>query len=92
MRRLVTWTLMTLDGRFEDGPQALDFSSAVWGDELEAFSIEQLGEVGTLLFGRRTYEGMASYWSGESGPIADRINAIDKIVVSRSLENANWQN
>jgi hypothetical protein len=51
MRNLVTWNVMSLDGRFEDGPWTLDFMGTVWGEELAAFSHEQLDEVGTLLFG-----------------------------------------
>jgi hypothetical protein len=62
MRRLVMWNLQTLDGCFEGiTPWQLDFHMAAWGDELERLSIEQLGEVGTLLFGRATYLGMADY-------------------------------
>ena len=64
MRRLVVWNLMTLDGYFEGrNPWDLGFHETAWGDELEAFSLEQGKEIGTLLFGRRTYEGMAGYWS-----------------------------
>ena len=56
MRRLVAWDLMTLDGYFEGrNPWDLGFHETVWGDELEAFSLEQGKEIGTLLFGRRTY-------------------------------------
>jgi dihydrofolate reductase len=64
----------------------------VWGDELQAFSLEQGEDMDLLLFGRRTYEGMASYWSGESGPIADFMNAVDKRVASRTLEEVGWNN
>jgi dihydrofolate reductase len=57
MRRLVAWNMMTLDGYFEGrNPWDLGFHETVWGDELKAFSLEQGKEIGTLLFGRRTYE------------------------------------
>lgn len=93
MRRLVTWNLMTLDGYFEGRePWSLGFHESVWGDELERFSIEQLGEVGTLLFGRKTYEGMADYWKAETGEVADLMNAVPKAVVSRTLATADWNN
>ena len=93
MRRLVTWNLMTLDGFFEGAePWSLGFHQSVWGDELEAYAIEQLGEVGTLLFGRKTYQGMADYWREETGEIADLMNAISKAVASRTLETADWAN
>ena len=52
MRRLVVWNMMTLDGYFEGpSPWDLGFHETVWGDELEAFSLEQGKEIGTLLSG-----------------------------------------
>lgn len=93
MRRIVVWNLMSLDGCFEGGkPWSLEFHMTVWGDELEAFSLEQGQDIGTLLFGRRTYEGMAAYWTRETGPIADMMNALDKAVATRTLNAADWQN
>lgn len=93
MRKIVAWNLMTLDGCFE-GPTPWDlaFHTSVWGDELEAFSLEQGAEIGTLLFGRKTYEGMASYWSKEAGAIADMMNGLEKAVASRTLKDASWNN
>ena len=93
MRRLVLWEVVTLDGYY-DGvePWSLDFHLTVWGDELEAFSLEQAEDVGTLLFGRRTHEGMAAYWSSETGPIADFMNSVEKVVASRSRKEPGWTN
>lgn len=93
MRKIVAWNLMSLDGFFEGAkPWELDFHMTAWGDELEAFSLEQAEEIGTLLFGRATYEGMAAHWKGESGPIADFMNSVEKIVASRTLAEATWAN
>jgi dihydrofolate reductase len=93
MRRLVVWNVMTLDGYFEGkSPWDLGFMETVWGDELEAFSLEQGREIGTLLFGRRTYEGMASHWTKETGAVADMMNALEKAVATRTLGKAAWNN
>ncbi|WP_445354192.1 dihydrofolate reductase family protein [Microbulbifer sp. EKSA008] len=93
MRRLVVWNVMSLDGCFEGtAPWSLDHHATVWGDELEAFSLRQGDEIGTLLFGCRTYKGMADYWQNETGAIADMMNSLEKAVISRTLENANWSN
>lgn len=93
MRRLVVWNVMTLDGYFEGRtPWDLDFHETVWGDELESFSLEQMQQIGTLLFGRRTYEGMAGHWSKATGATADLMNAVQKAVASRTLEAAGWNN
>jgi dihydrofolate reductase len=93
MTKLIMWNLLTLDGFFE-GPKSwdLDFHQSVWGDELERLSLEQLGSADGLLFGRITYEGMAAYWQTAKGEIADLMNRLPKVVVSRTLERADWPN
>jgi dihydrofolate reductase len=48
--------------------------------------------VGALLFGRRTYEGMAAYWTTAAGETAEFMNAVPKFVFSRTLERADWAN
>lgn len=93
MRKLVVWNLMTLDGSFEGAEKwDLAFHDTAWGNELSAFSQAQAEEVGALLFGRVTYEGMAAYWSKETGPIADFMNGVEKVVVSKTLDKADWNN
>lgn len=93
MRKLIAWNVMTLDGCFE-GPTAwdLEMHATVWGEELEAFSLAQGKEIGVLLFGRKTYEGMAAHWTHERGDIADMMNSIEKVVVSRTLTSTDWNN
>ena len=90
------WNLITLDGFFEGAePWDLDWHNEVWGDELERLSLEQLRAADLLVFGRATYQGMAAYWrtaSGEIGEIADLMNSIAKVVFSRTLEAADWNN
>ncbi len=84
---------MTLDGYFEGpSPWSLEFHQSVWDNQLEEFSLQQLDEVGTLLFGRRTFEGMAAYWPSQTGSIADRMNGVEKVVASRSGASVSWSN
>ncbi len=93
MRRLIVWNMVTLDGFFE-GPKPWDLGwhELGWGEELERLSIEQTSAAGALLFGRVTYEGMAAYWPSAKGATADIMNAIPKIVFSKTLEHATWNN
>lgn len=93
MRRLIVWNMMTLDGFFE-GPASWDIGwhEAAWGQELEQFSMEQAKDIGTLLFGRVTYQGMASYWTTAQGKIADFMNGVSKVVFSTTLDRADWNN
>ena len=87
------WNIMTLDGYFEgDQKWDLSFHDLVWGPELEQFSLEQLHAADYLVFGRVTYEGMADYWSKATGQIADLMNSIPKLVFSRTMTSADWNN
>jgi dihydrofolate reductase len=50
-----------------------------------------------LVFGRKTYEMMAGYWptpmAAQNSPlVAKRMNELQKIVFSRTMEKASWQN
>ncbi len=59
---------------------------------MEQYAIEQSKSTGMLLFGRVTYEGMASYWPTQKGEVADFMNSIPKVVFSRTLKKADWNN
>ncbi len=91
--RLIMWNLVTLEGFFE-GPKKwdLDWHEYVWGDELEQLSLEQGETADALLFGRVTYEGMAAYWPSAKGEVADWMNSVPKVVFSRTLAKADWNN
>ncbi len=93
VRKVIMWNMVTLDGFFE-GPKSWDIGwhEHVWGEELEQLAIEQSRSIGMLLFGRVTYQGMASYWTSATGEIADFMNNIPKVVFSRALERAEWSN
>jgi len=50
---------------------------------------ESMSNAEALLFGRRTWRGMADAWPHRAGdPYADRMNAVRKYVASRSLTPA----
>lgn len=87
------WNLISLDGYFEGNESwDLSFHNSVWGEELERLSIEQLNQADCLIFGRVTYEGMADYWTKSEGEIADLMNNIPKVVFSKTLQTADWNN
>jgi dihydrofolate reductase len=87
------WNIITLDGYFEGNQNwDLSFHNVIWGQELEKLSIEQLNSADYLVFGRVTYEGMAAHWTKEKGVIADLMNKIPKLVFSKTLKSAEWNN
>ena len=80
------------DGGFAHGGWSLPFfDPEVMGSAIgESFST-----VEALLFGRRTFRGMAMAWPGRAGdPFADQMNAIKKYVVSSTLsaDDVTWEN
>ncbi len=95
MRELFTFNMMTLDGYFE-GP-GRDISWHAVDDEFNEFAIAQLNEIDTLLFGRVTYEVMASYWPtptaiADDPVVANLMNRLPKVVFSTTLDKLEWEN
>jgi pimeloyl-ACP methyl ester carboxylesterase len=95
MRKLFAFMVTTLDGYYEGQNQEFDWPNV--DDAFLDFSVNQLREVGVLLFGRVTYEGMAAYWPSDDArknapEVADLMNSIPKLVFSTTLTEARWQN
>jgi dihydrofolate reductase len=96
MRKLVVFNHVTLDGYFVD--MNGDMSWAHKNDaEWKTFAEGNAKGDGPLLFGRITYELMASYWptplASKNDPVlAERMNNLPKVVFSRTLDKASWNN
>ncbi|MBG0826388.1 dihydrofolate reductase [Planomonospora sp. ID67723] len=93
MRKIFSFMMVTLDGYFEGRNHDLGWHNT--DEEFNAFSSGQLDEAGTLMFGRLTYQMMAQFWPTPAGKeadpaVAERMNGTDKIVVSRTLDRAEW--
>jgi dihydrofolate reductase len=96
MRKLVVFNTVTLDGYFVDSKGDMSWAHKN-DDEWNAFVGENASGSGMLVFGRITYELMASYWPTpmalqNSPVVAKGMNAMPKIVFSRTLDNASWSN
>ena len=98
MRTVVVSNIVSLDGSFE-GPggdvMALNMDAA-----FDAYNLERIRAAGTVLLGRRSFEGFSSYWphiadaphdphdralSDDNREISRRYDALPKIVVSDEL-------
>jgi dihydrofolate reductase len=97
MRKLVLYTLMSLDGAVdrpnqyfvagqESGPPVFD--AAMLDNETKV-----IGAQDAVLLGRRMYDEWSEYWpTSDEQPFADFINSVRKYVVTSSpLTNA-WHN
>jgi dihydrofolate reductase len=96
MRRLVVFNQVTVDGYFADVHG--DMSWAHNSDpEFNAFVEGNAKGGGELLFGRTTYDLMVSYWptpiAARNDPVvAEQMNNLPKVVFSRTLKEASWNN
>ena len=105
MSRLVVNENLTLDGvmqspagpdedrrdGFEHGGWAPPYFDQVMGD----VAAEGMAKGGAMLFGRRTFEQFASFWSTQpdDNPFAAVLNNRQKYVASRTLEEPlSWKN
>jgi dihydrofolate reductase len=98
MRRLAVFNQVSLDGYFVDANGDMSWAHTDTKDaEWKAFVEGNASAGGVLLFGRITYELMASFWptpyAAQSNPIvAERMNSLPKVVFSRTLDQASWSN
>jgi dihydrofolate reductase len=96
MRKVIMFNLITLDGFFE-GANKWDIGWHRVDEEFNEFSIDQLKSADGLVFGRVTYQGMATYWSSpdaiQNDPVvAGLMNSIPKYVFSKTLDKGEWNN
>ncbi len=98
MRRLTVFNQVSLDGYFVDAHGDMSWAHNTAPDaEWQAFVEGNASGGGVLLFGRITYELMAGYWptpaAMRNNPIvAEQMNDLPKIVFSRTLDHALWNN
>lgn len=99
MRKIISLTHLSLDGMAAGPNDELDWVS--YDQDLEQYAHSMHDTTDAVIWGRRTYEGMASYWltipgNPDSSP-AEREHAAyldnaTKIIVSRTLDKIEWNN
>jgi len=101
MRRIIAITQVTLDGIMQapGGPEedpTKRFTHGGWAMPLvddAALQVidETIAAEFDMLLGRRTYQIFAGYWPYQDGPIAKAFNKATKYVVTRSLDQLDWE-
>lgn len=82
--------MVSLDGFIEGKDHDLSWHNT--DEAFNQFAVKQLNEVDTLLFGRKTYQLMESFWPTKQGRaddplVAEKMNSTKKIVFSKTLTN-----
>lgn len=85
--------MVSIDGYFEGKNHEIDWHNV--DEDFNRYSLDFLNTLDTIVFGRTTYELMAAYWPTEAAAndspyIAERMNNLQKIVFSNTLEKAEW--
>lgn len=89
MRRVVAQAGMTIDG-FVASDRGHPGAAVPEDAELTEWKLERVSNAGAHLMGRVTYEEMASFWPTSDHPYAAPMNAIPKVVFSKSLRDGSW--
>ena len=96
MKKLILQEFVSVDGLAAGPNDSVDFVPASnQGDQrFGQRQMEFLDSIDTILLGRVTYEMFAGHWPnvppGPDKPFADKLNAIPKIVFSKTLDRAPW--
>ncbi len=89
MKKIAAGLSITLDGVVDGEDKWVGpYYSPEFGETIR----ELMAAGDTLLLGRVTYEYFAGAFGGQSGPEAEYLNNVPKVVVSRTLDSADWQN
>ncbi|HZC32320.1 MAG TPA: dihydrofolate reductase family protein [Candidatus Bathyarchaeia archaeon] len=99
MRKLVQYTLTSLDGAVDD-PRRFFPGSSLTVDTAPTFDpvmidleAELIGNQDAVLLGRRTFDEWAAYWpKSDDQPFADFINGVKKYVVTSTPLASEWKN
>jgi dihydrofolate reductase len=98
MGRIVVTEYISVDGVVQAPSGTETFERVGWTDDFsrgpegDAFKVEETMASDALLLGRVTYDEFARVWPHIPGDFGDKFNTMPKYVVSKSLENPEWQN
>jgi dihydrofolate reductase len=96
MPHLHVFISLSLDGCFADARSDMSWAHSQDPEQAE-FTAENARGGGAMVFGRITYEMMASFWPTPAAAqmmpdVAAQMNALPKVVFSRTMRSAGWNN
>ncbi len=101
MRKIIVTMWVTLDGFIAGPNNELDFVGERYDVAMGKYEYDLLSAADTVLLGRVTYESFAGAWpyvpdkpDADPGEVAyaQQLNAMRKIVFSRTLPRVEWNN
>ena len=92
MRKVIVEMSVSLDGFVAPAEGAPDHRSAPEDPVLKQRKLDWMRDAGIHAMGRVTYQEMAGHWPYSSDEYAAPMNELPKVVFSKSLQNADWNN
>jgi dihydrofolate reductase len=101
MRKIIVTTWVTLDGFIAGPNNEMDFVGEIYDEAMGKYEYDLVSAADTLLLGRVTYESFAGAWpyvpdkpNADPGEVAyaHKLNAMRKIVFSKTLPRVEWNN
>jgi dihydrofolate reductase len=98
MRKLIVFNNISIDGFFVDAAGDMSWAHNVRPDaEWQAYVASNATGDGELVFGRVTYDMMSGFWPTPAAlermpEVAAGMNRARKVVFSRTMEKADWEN
>jgi dihydrofolate reductase len=92
VKKVVLMMHVSLDGFVGRLNGDLDWLFPDIDDDLKEWTVDQLSQMDTHLLGRVNYEEQAQHWPSSTDELAPLINNATKVVFSKTLEKADWQN
>jgi dihydrofolate reductase len=98
MRKLIVFNNVSIDGYFTDAHGDMSFAHNMRPDaEWQAYVASNASGEGELVFGRVTYDMMASFWPTPAAlermpEVAAGMNRARTVVFSRTMAEAGWNN
>lgn len=74
---------MSLDGFVSDAGDGNDWMFKTGDQESLTWSVGAIQEAGLIIMGRKSFEGMATYWPTATGPFAAPMNEIPKALFTQ---------
>ena len=100
-RKIIVTEWVTLDGFIAAPDNTMDFVGRLYDDVMGKYEDDFVSAADTLILGRVTYQSFAGAWpkvpddasrsEGERA-YARKLNAMRKVVFSRSLDKVEWNN
>jgi dihydrofolate reductase len=96
MPKLSVFNHISIDGYFCDRNNSMEWAHRD-DPEMQEFAGASAQGAGPLIFGRKTYELMKSFWPTEAGRkdqavVSEQMTKLPKFVFSRTMKNTDWEN